>query len=45
MYGSSDYKVKTGCMNGAETKFELYYRIGINKHLGITPAIQLFYQS
>jgi carbohydrate-selective porin OprB len=42
MYGSSDYKVKTGYMNGAETEFELYHRIGINKHLGITPAIQYF---
>ena len=42
MYGSSDYKVKQGYMNGAETEFELYYRIGINKHLGITPAIQYF---
>lgn len=42
MYGSSDYKVKTDYVNGAETEFELYYRFGINKHLGITPAIQYF---
>jgi hypothetical protein len=42
MYGSSDYKVKTDYINGAETEFELYYRFGINKHLGITPAIQYF---
>jgi hypothetical protein len=42
IYGSSDYKVKPGYKNGTETEFELYYRICINRHLGITPAIQYF---
>ncbi|MDR2436454.1 MAG: carbohydrate porin [Endomicrobium sp.] len=44
MYGSSDYKVKPGYKNGSETEFELYYRVSVNKHLGLTPAIQYFIQ-
>ena len=43
MYGSSDYKdINSNYKNVAETEFELYYRFGINKHLGITPAVQYF---
>ncbi|MDR3195330.1 MAG: carbohydrate porin [Endomicrobium sp.] len=43
MYGSSEFRnFDANYKNGAETEFELYYRIGVNRHLGITPAIQYF---
>jgi carbohydrate-selective porin OprB len=43
MYGPHDYSnISATYKNGAETEFEFYYRIGVNKHLGITPAVQYF---
>jgi carbohydrate-selective porin OprB len=43
MYDLHNYSnINTTYKNGAETEFEFYYRIDVNKHLGITPAVQYF---